>query len=82
VGPEGDGRLIADERHPRFARTLRDAISAHRRSGKVPAVDRGLTRSFPIVMSCAEISAEIWARDPANADGFLLSDGLRFTVCP
>ena len=28
------------------------------------------------------INAEIWARDPANPDGFMLSDGLEFTVCP
>ena len=29
-----------------------------------------------------EIHANICPRDPANADGFLLSDGLGFTVCP
>jgi hypothetical protein len=36
----------------------------------------------PIVFAGAILNAEIWARDPANADGFLLSDGLEFTVCP
>jgi hypothetical protein len=41
-----------------------------------------LINASPIVTSGATIHAEIWARDPANADGFLLSDGLRFTVCP
>ena len=28
------------------------------------------------------IHAEIWARDPANAGGFLLSDGVGFAVYP
>jgi hypothetical protein len=41
-----------------------------------------LINASPIVTSGATIHAEIWARDPANVDGFLLSDGLRFTVCP
>jgi hypothetical protein len=41
-----------------------------------------LINASPIVTSGATIHAEIWARDPANQDGFLLSDGLRFTVCP
>ena len=36
----------------------------------------------PIITQGAVIHAEIWARGPANADGFLLSDGLVFTVCP
>ena len=30
----------------------------------------------------ATLHAQIWARDPANADGFLLSNGIEFTVCP
>jgi len=36
----------------------------------------------PIVFAGAILDAQIWARDPANPDGFLLSDGLEFTVCP
>lgn len=36
----------------------------------------------PIVVEGALIHAEIWARDPANADGYLLSSATRFQVCP
>jgi hypothetical protein len=36
----------------------------------------------PIVTSGATINAQVWARDPANADGFLLSDGMEVVVCP
>jgi hypothetical protein len=28
------------------------------------------------------INAAMWFRDPANADGFALSDGIEFTLCP
>jgi hypothetical protein len=35
-----------------------------------------------IVTSGAVIRAEIWARDGANPDGFLLSNGLKFCVSP
>lgn len=28
------------------------------------------------------VHAQVWARDPASADGFALSDALRFVVCP
>jgi hypothetical protein len=35
-----------------------------------------------IIVPGTTINAEIWARDPASADGFLLSNGLGFTVCP
>ncbi len=41
-----------------------------------------LINASPIVVVGAAINAEIWARDPANPDGFLLSNGLSFTVCP
>jgi hypothetical protein len=41
-----------------------------------------LIDTSPIVVPGAVIEAEIWARDPANPDTFLLSDGLQFTVCP
>jgi hypothetical protein len=41
-----------------------------------------MINSSPIVMPGAEIHAQIWARDPENVDGFLLTNGLRFTVCP
>jgi hypothetical protein len=36
----------------------------------------------PIVAAGATLQMQIWARDPANPDGFLLSDGLELTVCP
>ena len=35
-----------------------------------------LIDTSPIIVAGAVINAEIWARDPANPDGFLLSDGL------
>jgi hypothetical protein len=35
-----------------------------------------------VVTSGTTINAQVWARDPANPDGFLLSDGIEFTVCP
>jgi hypothetical protein len=41
-----------------------------------------LIAASPIVTSGATIHAQVWARDPANADGFLLSDGIEFTACP
>lgn len=28
------------------------------------------------------IDAQVWARDPTNQDGFLLSDGVEAVVCP
>lgn len=41
-----------------------------------------LIAASPIVSSGATIHAQIWARDPANPDGFLLSNAIEFTVCP
>ncbi len=41
-----------------------------------------LIDAAPIVVAGAVINVEIWARDPANPDGFLLSNGLELTVCP
>ena len=41
-----------------------------------------LTNASPILTSSATINAQVWARDPANADGFLLSDGVEVVVCP
>ncbi len=41
-----------------------------------------LINASPIIVVGAAINAEIWARDPANPDGFLLSNGLSFNVCP
>lgn len=35
-----------------------------------------------LVVPGATLHASLWARDPQNADGFLLSDGLTFVVCP
>jgi hypothetical protein len=36
----------------------------------------------PGILPGMAIHAEIWARDPQNADGYLLSNGLKFLVCP
>jgi Beta-propeller repeat len=41
-----------------------------------------LINASTIVVAGAAINAELWARDPANPDGFLLSNGLEFVVCP
>jgi Beta-propeller repeat len=41
-----------------------------------------LIDTSPIIVQGAVINAEIWGRDPANSDGFLLSNGLQLTVCP
>jgi hypothetical protein len=41
-----------------------------------------LINASPIIVSGAVIRAQIWARDRENGDGFLMSDGLRITVCP
>jgi hypothetical protein len=41
-----------------------------------------LINASPIVVLGAVIHAEIWARDTANPDGFLLSDGIQLSVCP
>jgi hypothetical protein len=35
-----------------------------------------------VVVSGATLHAQVWARDPANQDGFMLSDGWTFDVCP
>jgi hypothetical protein len=40
-----------------------------------------LINASPIVVPGAVIHAKIWARDSANPDGFLLSNGLELTVC-
>lgn len=36
----------------------------------------------PIVLPGATLHVQLWARDQGSADGFLLSDGLTFDVCP
>ena len=41
-----------------------------------------LIAAAPVVTSGATLHAQVWARDPANQDGFLLSDGLQVVVCP
>ena len=41
-----------------------------------------LANASPLVTPGAALNVQVWARDPANADGFLLSDALAFTVCP
>lgn len=41
-----------------------------------------LIETSPIATSGATIHAQVWARDPQNPDGFLLSDAMTFTVCP
>jgi hypothetical protein len=40
-----------------------------------------LIDASPIIVPGAVIHAEIWARDYASPDGFLLSNGLELTVC-
>jgi hypothetical protein len=41
-----------------------------------------LANASPVVVAGNNLHAQMWARDPANPDGFLLSDGIEFTVCP
>ncbi len=41
-----------------------------------------IAASTPLVVAGSELCAQMWSRDPANPDGFALSDGARFTVCP
>jgi hypothetical protein len=41
-----------------------------------------LAVASPIVAPGALLHAQVWARDPANPDGFLLSDGLEIALCP
>lgn len=41
-----------------------------------------LANASPVVVAGNTLHAQIWARDPANQDGFLLSNGIEFTVCP
>lgn len=41
-----------------------------------------LADASPIVAPGAVLHAQVWARDPANPDGFLLSDGMEISVCP
>jgi hypothetical protein len=41
-----------------------------------------LAAASGVVVSGATLHAQVWARDPANPDGFLLSDGWTFAVCP
>lgn len=43
---------------------------------------QALIDASPIVLPGATLHAQIWARDPANADGFLLSDAMVVIVCP
>ena len=64
--------------------------SAAKLGGGTPSVCNGqltvtlqdLVAASPVVVTGAQIQAEFWARDPTNSDGFLLSDGLQFAVCP
>jgi hypothetical protein len=41
-----------------------------------------LINAQPAIASGTTINAQVWARDPANQDGFLLSDAIEFVVCP
>lgn len=43
---------------------------------------QNLVSAAPIVTVGATLNAQVWARDPANPDGFLLSDAVEFVVCP
>ncbi len=41
-----------------------------------------IAASTPLVVPGVELSTQFWSRDPANPDGFALSDAVRFFVCP
>ncbi len=41
-----------------------------------------LIDASPIIVEGLSINAEVWGRDAPNPDGFLLSNGLQFTICP
>jgi len=41
-----------------------------------------IAAATPLVIPGVELFAQMWSRDPANPDGFALSDAVRFTVCP
>lgn len=41
-----------------------------------------LLNALPLQPSGPSVHAQIWARDFGSPDGFLLSDGLAFTLCP
>ncbi len=41
-----------------------------------------IAAATPLVVAGLELFAQIWSRDPPNADGFALSDAVRFFVCP
>jgi hypothetical protein len=58
-------------------------------SGTAGACDGGfaftlqdLVDASPIVVPGAGLHVQLWARDAGGVDGFLLSDGLTFDVCP
>lgn len=50
--------------------------------GAVQATLSDLLQAAPTLAPGAGVRVQLWVRDPANADGFLLSDALHFTVCP
>jgi hypothetical protein len=41
-----------------------------------------IAKGGPIITVGNTINAAMWFRDPASADGFALSDGIEFTLCP
>lgn len=41
-----------------------------------------LETAQPVLQAGTKVSVQLWARDPANVDGFLLSSGWAFTICP
>lgn len=41
-----------------------------------------LDNASPSVTPGAVLHAQVWSRDPANPDGFLLSNGLQIALCP
>lgn len=51
-------------------------------NGMISFTLQDLIDASTIVVAGAALDVEIWARDPSNPDGFLLSDGLEFGVCP
>ncbi len=41
-----------------------------------------LVQASNLITPGVQVNAQVWCRDPANMDGFWLSNGLQFVVCP
>jgi len=51
-------------------------------NGALTLTLQDLIEAAPVVVPGAVVQLEFWARDPENADGFLLSNAVQFAVCP